>query len=165
MPPLSPLPPRPVCRALSLALAPALPAQTPAPAAAAAPHNPARTLPAPSPPTSRSSPRTYRRPGHRHHARVRRPARRRVRLLPRQEPPPTPTGHLDFASDDQPHEGSRPHHDPYEPRNQPALPHPTHDPSRGPQVTCGTCHRGNAKPPAFVPPQTTITPTRPTSQP
>jgi hypothetical protein len=67
-------------------------------------------------------------------------------------PTPSPTtGHLDFASDTNPMKDRarvmmRMSHE----INQTFLTQLTTPPA-GQQVSCGTCHRGNAKPPAFVP--------------
>jgi hypothetical protein len=67
-------------------------------------------------------------------------------------PTPSPTtGHLDFASDANPmKDRARIMMRMSEEINQHFLTQ-LKTPPAGQQVSCGTCHRGNAKPPAFVP--------------
>ena len=67
-------------------------------------------------------------------------------------PTPSPTtGHLDFASDANPmKDRARIMMRMSDEINQTFLTQLTTPPA-GQQVSCGTCHRGNAKPPAFVP--------------
>jgi len=60
-------------------------------------------------------------------------------------------GHLDFPSDDNPmKDRARIMIHMSEEINQRFIAQ-LKTPPGGQQVTCGTCHRGNAKPPAFVP--------------
>jgi Photosynthetic reaction centre cytochrome C subunit len=139
---------------LTLAVAPTLPAQTPTPAPdAAAPQQPRPHRPRPNPTNLKVLPKDY-------------TGDQVVAIMHKFEdqlgvecdychaknPTPTPTtGHLDFASDANPMKDRarvmmRMSHE----INQTYLTQLTTPPPTQ-QVSCGTCHRGNAKPPAFVP--------------
>ena len=138
---------------LALALAPALHAQTPAPADAAAPQQPRPHPPRPKPTNLQVLPKDY-------------TGDQVIAIMHKFEdqlgvecdychtknPTPTPTtGHLDFASDTNPMKDRarimmRMSHE----INQTYLTQLTTPPPTQ-QVSCGTCHRGQAKPPAFVP--------------
>jgi hypothetical protein len=139
----------------ALTLATAAPAQTPTtpPAEASAPHQPRQHRPRPKPTNLQVLPKDF-------------TGDQVIDIMHKFErelgvecgycharnPNPSPTtGHLDFASDTNPmKDRARTMMRMNQEINQHFL--AELKPPAQPSVTCGTCHRGNAKPLAFVPP-------------